>query len=237
MRWRNKIPLLLAAFCCSVPVAAQSGYTAGAPARSVRPPRLSAALSATGACRFVVAGFRGAIEDPNDRHSGVVAIRNRLLALGHPDLCARIYSPYRQGRAINWILSQFDRDGSDPPTVDAIAHGPKIILYGYSLGAWAMMAVARQLNKEKIPIQVGVEVDGMWSASKTVPPNIIEAANFYQRKSLLMKGRDTIRARDPETSRIDGNFRVNGQGHYTIDLAPEVSDFVVAKVEALYAPE
>ncbi|MGO9640037.1 MAG: hypothetical protein ACLP1Y_01865 [Candidatus Acidiferrales bacterium] len=199
------------------------------------------AASSPSACRVIFAGFRGVVEDPNDRHSGVVAIRKRLLSLGHPDLCARVFSPYRQGAAIKWILSRF-RAGSDeapssaPASMD-VAHGSKIILFGYSLGGWAMMAVARKLGKEHVPVELGVEVDGMWSASKTAPPNMREAANFYQRKSFLMVGRDHIRAQDPELTQIVENERLDGPGHFTIDLAPQVSDFIVAKAESFYAPE
>jgi hypothetical protein len=187
----------------------------------------------------IVAGFRGLVEDPNDRHSGVVAIRKRLLSLGHPDLCARVFSPYRQGTAIKWILSRLRSEGEEAPSPAAgeIAHGPKIILFGYSLGGWAMMAVARRLGKEHVPVELGVEVDGMWSASKTAPPNMREAANFYQRKSFLMVGRNHIRAQDPELTQIVENERLDGLGHFTIDLAPQVSDFIVAKAESFYAPE
>ena len=112
-----------------------------------------------------------------------------------------------------------------------------MILFGYSLGGWAMMAVARHLGKENVPVQLGVEVDSMWPASKTVPPNVLEAANFYQRKSWLMNGRGHIRAQDSELTQIVVNERLDDPGHFSIDLAPQVSDFVVAKVESFYAPE
>jgi hypothetical protein len=232
MRLRSRIALIFfPLFWAALAVAAPPQQVAAVSAASA-PPAIAAPP-----CRVIVAGFRGAIEDPNDRGSGVVAIRDRLRSLGHADLCARVFSPYHQGRALKWILAQFHLDLSTGPSEAELAREPKVILYGYSLGGWAMMAVARHLGKENVPVQLGVVVDGMWPASKTVPPNVLEAANFYQRKSWLMKGRDRIRAQDSELTQILVNERLYGPGHFSIDLAPQVSDFVVAKAESFYAPE
>ena len=232
MRLCSRIALIFSAlFWAAVAVAAPPQQVAAvAPAST--PPALAAHP-----CRVIVAGFRGAIEDPNDRSSGVVSIRNRLRSLGHADLCARVFSPYHQGRALKWILAQFHLNLSATPSEEEVAREPKVILYGYSLGGWAMMAVARHLGKENVPVQLGVAVDAMWPASKTVPPNVREAANFYQRKSWLMRGRDHIRAQDSELTQIVVNERLDRPGHFSIDLAPQVSDFIVAQAESFYAPE
>ncbi len=232
MRLCSRIALIFSAlFWAALVVAAPPQQVAAVSAASA-PPAIAAPP-----CRVIVAGFRGAIEDPNDRHSGVVAIRNRLRSLGHADLCARVFSPYHQGRALKWILAQFHSAPSLESSQGEVSREPKVILFGYSLGGWAMMAVARHLGKENVPVQLGVEVDSMWLASKTVPPNVLEAANFYQRKSWLMKGRGHIRAQDSELTQIVVNEWLDGPGHFSIDLAPQVSDFVVAKVESFYAPE
>jgi hypothetical protein len=232
MRLRINCALVFCAvFCPAFAAAAPPPQAVVASAVSAPP------VSAAPTCRVIVAGFRGAIEDPDDRHSGVIAIRNRLHSLGHADLCARVFSPYHQGRAIKWILAQFPMDPSVNSSDADATRQPKVILFGYSLGGWAMLAVARHLGKENVPVQLGVEVDGMWSPSKTVPPNVLEAANFYQRKSWLMKGRDHIRAQDAELTHLVENEQLSKPGHFSIDLAPQVSDFIVAKAESFYAPE
>lgn len=232
MRLRNTLALTCAVFFLPLlAVAAPPQQLAAVSAAS------TPAAAAAPTCRVIVAGFRGAIEDPDDRHSGIVAIRNRLRSLGHADLCARVFSPYRQGRAMKWILAQFQiGPAAKSPDADA-SRQPKVILFGYSLGGWAMMAVARHLGKENIPVQLGVEVDSMWPASKSVPPNVLEAANFYQRKNWIMKGRDSLRLEDPELTHIVENERLYTPGHFSIDLAPQVSDLIVAKAESFYAPE
>ena len=232
MRLRNSpVLIFVALFWSGSAVAAPPQQAVATSAVSIPP------ASVAPPCRVIVAGFRGAVEDPNDRHSGVIAIRNRLRSLGHADLCARVFSPYHQGRAIKWILAQFPNNRSPQDSEAVGARQPKVILFGYSLGGWAMLAVARHLGKENVPVQLGVEVDGMWSPSKTVPPNVMEAANFYQRNNWVMKGRDHLRAQDPELTHIVENDRLYIPGHFTIDLAPQVSDLIVAKAESYYTPE
>ena len=111
MRLCTRIALMFSAlFWAALVVAAPPQHVAAVSAAST-PPAIAAPT-----CRVIVAGFRGAIEDPNDRHSGVVAIRNRLRSLGHADLCARVFSPYHQGRALKWILAQFHLDPSPKPS-------------------------------------------------------------------------------------------------------------------------
>jgi hypothetical protein len=84
-----------------------------------------------------------------------------------------------------------------------------VILYGHSWGASEVVMLARELEKEGIPILLTVQVDSVSKPGENdtvIPANVAEAANFYQLNGLL-HGEPTIRAADPSRTRIIGNFR------------------------------
>lgn len=49
--------------------------------------------------------------------------------------------------------------------------------------------------------------------------------------------RNRLLPQDSELTRIVENERLDKRGHFSIGLAPEVSDSIVAKAESFYAPE
>ncbi len=57
------------------------------------------------------------------------------------------------------------------------------------------------------------------------------------RHSGVIAIRNRLRPQDSELTRIVGNERLDKRGHFSIGLAPEVSEFIVAKAESFYAPE
>src|SRR5208282_659565 len=85
----------------------------------------------------------------------------------------------------------------------------RIILYGHSWGASEVVTLARQLEKEGIPVLLTVQVDSVSKRGQNdqvIPDNVAEAANFYQLNGLL-HGQAQIRAADPARTHIIGNFR------------------------------
>jgi hypothetical protein len=81
-------------------------------------------------------------------------------------------------------------------------------LYGHSWGASEVVTLARELGREGIPVLLTIQVDSVAKPGendKVIPPNVAEAANFYQLNGLL-HGQTQIRAADRARTRIIGNF-------------------------------
>jgi len=84
-----------------------------------------------------------------------------------------------------------------------------IILYGHSWGASAAVTLARELDREGIPVLLTVQVDSVAKRGendRVIPANVAEAANFYQPNGFV-HGQPRIRAADPARTHIIGNFR------------------------------
>ena len=99
-----------------------------------------------------------------------------------------------------------DRNGTLSATEKRNA---RIILYGHSWGASEAVALARDLEREGIPVLLTVQVDSVpkpGENDQVIPANVAEAANFYQPNGFL-HGRRQIRAADPARTHIIGNFR------------------------------
>jgi hypothetical protein len=85
----------------------------------------------------------------------------------------------------------------------------RIILYGHSWGASEAVTLARELEREGIPVLLTVQVDSISKRGendKVIPANVADAANFYQVEGFL-HGQSEIRAADPTRTHILGNFR------------------------------
>lgn len=86
----------------------------------------------------------------------------------------------------------------------------RIVLYGQSLGGWAVVKLARDLDRDGILVLLTVPIDSVGIAANIIPPNVKSAANLFQRDFLPVHGSTTIRASDPMRTEILGNF----QYHY-----------------------
>jgi hypothetical protein len=87
----------------------------------------------------------------------------------------------------------------------------RIILYGHSWGASAVVTLARKLAADGIPVQLTVQVDSVAKSGQNdaiIPENVRLAANFYQDKGFI-RGRQKIQAADASRTQILGNFRLD----------------------------
>ena len=87
----------------------------------------------------------------------------------------------------------------------------RIILYGHSWGASAVVTLARNLQRDGIPVLLTVQVDSISRSGQNdavIPENVARAANFYQDAGFL-HGRQAIRAADASRTQILGNFRID----------------------------
>lgn len=85
----------------------------------------------------------------------------------------------------------------------------RIIIYGHSWGASETVMMARQLEASGIPVLLTVLVDRvpkLGEGDERIPANVAQAVNFYQSNGLL-HGNSTIRAADPASTQILGNYQ------------------------------
>lgn len=114
----------------------------------------------------------------------------------------------------------------------------RVIVYGHSLGGMAAVYFARELDARRIPVLAVVLVDAI-GHNQPVPPNVREAANFFQRDSCPVCGAKRIEAQDPDRTNILGNFQWKYR-HKDIDIhsEPWVRRFFVREHEKMeFDPE
>jgi hypothetical protein len=91
----------------------------------------------------------------------------------------------------------------------------RIIIYGHSWGASETVTLARELERDGIPVLLTIQVDSIKKREENdrlIPANVREAANFYQSNGLL-RGRPEILAADATRTQIIGNFRFDYKAH------------------------
>jgi hypothetical protein len=180
-------------------------------------------------CRIVYAGFVGAMETSNHKHSGVVQIRDTLRGPGYEDVCAESFMPISWASGRDWILTHFpSHDG--PLTAEEIAAGPRVILVGHSTGGWAMFSVARDLRDKAIPVELTVQVDSVGLTDSTVPRNVKTCAIFHAWDVLMFMTTKRIRMEDPLHTKLLANVLVKHASHLSITRDPRIREFVLNAV-------
>jgi hypothetical protein len=156
----------------------------------------------------IVIGFVGGlVRHNNDVHSEVqLATRLRN---AYPSSVHVIMFENRRGvQARREIMRLLDvnHDGTLSPGEKLDA---RIAIYGHSWGASETVTLARALGKEGIPVLLTIQVDSiakLGENDESIPANVAQAVNFYQRRGLL-QGRQRIRAADASRTQILGNFQ------------------------------
>jgi hypothetical protein len=126
----------------------------------------------------------------------------------------RLFENRRSQQANREILQLLDVDHDGTLSV-AERRNARIAIYGHSWGASEAVALARVLEKEGIPVLLTVQVDSIEKPGEddeSIPANVAQAANFYQRRGLL-QGRRAIRAADASRTEILGNFQFDYKTH------------------------
>jgi len=183
-------------------------------------------------CRIIYLGFVGALEPPNNKHSGVVQIRKTLEGKGYPDVCANSFSPYVWMEGRDWLMKHFPAH-TGPLTAQELQKAPKVILVGHSMGGWAMMSVARELRSRDIPVELTVQVDSVGITDYTIPRNVKSAAIFHANDALMFLTTKHLRREDASRTTILENVTVAGAGHESITRDPRIRELVMEEVESL----
>jgi len=158
--------------------------------------------------QIIVIGFVGGYVRHDDMvHSGV-------------QLAARLRQDYPSGVYINTfenhqgdqahreVLHLLDTDHDGALSADE-KRNARVVIYGHSWGASETVTLAKQLNRDGVPVLLTIQVDSVEKSGEddsVIPANVAQAVNFYQSDGLL-HGRPAIRAADPARTQILGNFR------------------------------
>jgi hypothetical protein len=131
-------------------------------------------------------------------------------------LAARLRKEYPSGVEVRMFENHSGRQAHEE--ILRLLAGEKldarVILYGHSWGASEVVSVARELEKDGVPVLLTIQVDSVskpGSDDRLIPANVAQAVNFYQLDGLL-HGQRKIVAADPLRTRILGNFRSNYKG-------------------------
>lgn len=158
---------------------------------------------------FIVMGFLGGfVPNGEPHHPEVQVIRDiRQEYPEHGYFC--LYENSKVDEAYRTILAELGA-GDNGTLSDHEKRRARILLFGHSWGASAVVALSRKLEQEGIPVLLTVQVDSVakpFQNDRLIPPNVLAAANFYQTRGLV-HGQSRITAADPTRTTILGNFRL-----------------------------
>lgn len=186
----------------------------------------------------MILGFMGGREPWNNDDRSVRKLALKLRARNDPEIKVETVENKKRSLAIELVSNAFDdnRDGNLDQRERASI---RLILYGQSFGGAAVVKLARQLKKMDVPVLLSVQVDSVGRGDGMIPSNVASAANLFQRNGWFIRGEPEIRAEDPATTTILGNFKFD-YSHKQIDVS-KVSlmkkAFRVAHTRMEYDPE
>ena len=206
--------------------------------------------------RPIIIGFVGGLVHADDlRHSEVQLIQQMRATYGSR-VRAKVFDNRHIKEAHRFILSALDTDNDRYLSVEEREHA-RIVLFGHSWGASAAVYLARDLQRDGIPVALTVQVDSIQKHGEddsVIPPNVREAVNFYQTGGML-HGRSEIRALDQSRTTILGNYGYRYQtepaecsrypwhdrfffkGHTAIECDPRVWSEISALIQMQLAPD
>jgi hypothetical protein len=184
-------------------VAAAPLLTAADGAASSRPPA---------AASYILVGFAGGFVRHDDPLHGPVRLAQKIQQGLPKGASIQVFENRHRKTAYKAILRLLDtnHDGvlSNEEKMQA-----RIILFGHSWGASAVVMLSRELDRAGIPVLLTVQVDSVakpWQSDKVIPENVVAAANFYQPHGFI-HGRAQITAADDSKTHILGNYRFDYQ--------------------------
>jgi len=156
----------------------------------------------------IVIGFVGGFISHDNAVHGGVKLAARLREDYPSGAYVKVFENHRGDAAHREILRLLDTD-HDGTLSSEEKQRARIVIYGHSWGGSETVALARQLEKDGVPVLLTVQVDSVGKIGENdevIPPNVTQAVNFYQLNGML-HGRAKIRAADASRTQIIGNFQ------------------------------
>ena len=157
----------------------------------------------------IVIGFVGGRVHADNGVHLEVSMARKLQKLHPRDAFVRVFANHQGDDAFKAVMRQVDanHDGKISSEERAAA---RVVIYGHSWGASQTVTLAQQLNREKVPVMLTVQVDSVAKSNEVaggeIPGNVAQAINFYQTDGML-RGRSVIQAKEPLKTKILGNIR------------------------------
>jgi hypothetical protein len=156
----------------------------------------------------IVVGFVGGFVRHDNQNQGPVKLAGSIERFAPKDAFVQVFENRHRRSAYLTILKLLDRNHDGVLSNDEKSQA-RIVLFGHSWGASAVVMLARELNRAGIPVLLTVQVDSVakfWQTDGIIPANVLAAVNFYQTHGLI-RGRPEITAADPARTQILGNYR------------------------------
>jgi hypothetical protein len=156
---------------------------------------------------FIVVGFLGGFVPHNEPHHPEVQLIKDLRQEYPKDVYFGLFENRKVGEAYRTILNQLGAKENGTLLEDKKRRA-RIVLFGHSWGASAVVVLSRKLERAGIPVALTIQIDSVAKPFQNdwlIPPNVFEAVNFYQTHGLI-HGRRKIIPADPVRTTILGNF-------------------------------
>lgn len=156
----------------------------------------------------IVIGFVGGFVRHDNPNHGPVKLAAAIQKSVPSDSYIQVFENRHRKSAYSTILRLLDRN-HDGVLSDDEKSQARIVLFGHSWGASAVVMLARELQRAGIPVLLTVQVDSvakLWQQDGIIPANVAAAVNFYQPHGFI-RGRTEIAAADPSKTQILGNYR------------------------------
>jgi hypothetical protein len=156
----------------------------------------------------IVIGFLGGFVPRDEPHHPEVQMMHNLRQEYPSNAYFGLFENSKVGEVYKIIQNRLDAD-QDGTLSDEEKRRARILLFGHSWGASAVVALSRKLKQMDVPVMLTVQVDSgakPFHNDRVIPSNVLQAANFYQTRGLI-HGRSKIIAADPSHTTILGNFR------------------------------
>lgn len=155
----------------------------------------------------IVIGFVGGFVKHDNAVHSEVQLATRLRQDYPAGVLVEVFENHRREKAHEQILRSLDTD-KDGSLSSEEKQQARIIIYGHSWGASETVTLARELEKDGIPVLLTIQVDSISKSRQNdmmIPANVSQAANFYQTNGFL-RGQPEIRPADAARTQIIGNF-------------------------------
>jgi hypothetical protein len=201
---------LVITLLCLFPVLSARADSPGSKSSATSPATVESEPAPAAPVPTIVIGFLGGFVRHDDAVHTTVQVAQSLQKDYSAAVHVETFENRRMSDAHGLILRLLSPDRKGDPTKDQ-KRAARVILYGHSWGASTVVALARNLKADGIPVLLTIQVDSVAKSGQNdaiIPENVSYAANFYQDKGFI-RGQQKIQAADASRTQILGNFRMD----------------------------